>query len=75
MPLKPLNCTTEHFLLTHKKESMSVVIRELNIKVNVSEDCEEQNQKAAENDNHSRDTIINECVEKVVEMMKIREQR
>ena len=54
---------------------MSVVIRELNIKVNVSEDCEEQNQKAAENDNHSRDTIINECVEKVVEMMKIREQR
>jgi hypothetical protein len=54
---------------------MSVVIRELNIKVNVNEDCEEHTQPASENGNQSRDTIINECVEKVVEIMKIREQR
>lgn len=49
---------------------MPVVIRELHIKVNVEEEQPDSPQGTAPAGRESRDAIISECVEKVIEIMK-----
>ena len=58
---------------------MPIEIRELNIKVSVSQNQQEQGDEAASAKSTSslpdKDEIISECVEQVMELLKLKNER
>lgn len=55
---------------------MPVVIRELHVKVNVEEEKKDRPQRfGSRPDRIDRDALIDACVEKVIEIMKLEDRR
>ncbi len=54
---------------------MPVVIRELHVKVNVDEGTENRPQQSGSAPSENRDALISECVEKVMEILKLEKLR